>query len=45
MNEFVCVEDFEKNAAKVLPKMAYDYFRSGADEQNTLKRNVQAFKE
>lgn len=40
----VCVEDFEKEAKKVLPKAVYDYYRSGADEQNTLADNVAAFK-
>ncbi|XP_033501737.1 2-Hydroxyacid oxidase 1 [Epinephelus lanceolatus] len=40
----VCVEDFEKEAKKVLPKAVYDYYCSGADEQNTLADNVAAFK-
>ncbi|KAK5855582.1 hypothetical protein PBY51_007246 [Eleginops maclovinus] len=39
----VCVSDFEKEAEKVLPKAVYDYYRSGADEQNTLADNVAAF--
>lgn len=39
-----CVEDFEENAAKILPKMAWDYFRSGADDEETLRRNRTAFK-
>ncbi|XP_054463134.1 hydroxyacid oxidase 1 [Anoplopoma fimbria] len=39
----VCVAEFEKEAKKVLPKAVYDYYRSGADEQNTLADNVAAF--
>ncbi|XP_029292970.1 2-Hydroxyacid oxidase 1 [Cottoperca gobio] len=39
----VCVSDFEEEAKKVLPKAVYDYYRSGADEQNTLADNVAAF--
>uniref|UniRef100_A0A3Q3AIH9 (S)-2-hydroxy-acid oxidase n=2 Tax=Kryptolebias marmoratus TaxID=37003 RepID=A0A3Q3AIH9_KRYMA len=39
----VCVADFEKEARRVLPKAVYDYYRSGADGQNTLADNVAAF--
>lgn len=39
----VCVNDFEEEARRVLPKAVYDYYRSGADEQNTLADNVAAF--
>uniref|UniRef100_A0A674N252 (S)-2-hydroxy-acid oxidase n=1 Tax=Takifugu rubripes TaxID=31033 RepID=A0A674N252_TAKRU len=39
----VCVSDFEEEAKKVLPKAVYDYYRSGADDQNTLTDNVAAF--
>ncbi len=39
----VCVSDFEEEAKKVLPKAVYDYYRSGANEQNTLAYNVAAF--
>lgn len=39
----VCVSDFEEEAKKVLPKAVYDYYRSGADEENTLTDNVAAF--
>ncbi|XP_047428279.1 hydroxyacid oxidase 1 isoform X2 [Mugil cephalus] len=42
--ERVCVSDFEEEARRVLPKAVYDYYRSGADEQNTLADNVAAFK-
>ena len=40
----ICVKDFEILAKKSLPKNAYDYYSSGADEENTLKENVDAFK-
>ncbi|XP_013880334.1 2-Hydroxyacid oxidase 1 [Austrofundulus limnaeus] len=39
----VCVSDFEEEARRVLPKAVYDYYRSGADGQNTLSDNVAAF--
>ncbi len=39
----MCVSDFEEEARKVLSKAVYDYYRSGADEQNTLADNVAAF--
>lgn len=41
---FICIEDFEKEAFKKLPKPALDYYRSGADEEVTLQSNVEAFK-
>ncbi|XP_075781827.1 2-Hydroxyacid oxidase 1 isoform X1 [Pelodiscus sinensis] len=39
----VCVSDFEQCAERVLPKAVYDYYRSGADNQQTLADNVAAF--
>ncbi|XP_055494923.1 hydroxyacid oxidase 1 [Leucoraja erinacea] len=39
----VCINDFEKLAEGILPKAVYDYYSSGADEQQTLKDNVAAF--
>ncbi|XP_065597794.1 2-Hydroxyacid oxidase 1 [Cyrtonyx montezumae] len=39
----VCVADFEDYAKKFLPKSVYDYYRSGADDQETLADNVAAF--
>ncbi|XP_038253876.1 hydroxyacid oxidase 1 [Dermochelys coriacea] len=39
----VCVGDFEQYAKRVLPKAVYDYYRSGADNQQTLADNVAAF--
>ncbi|XP_056144133.1 hydroxyacid oxidase 1 [Lampris incognitus] len=39
----VCVNDFEEEARTVLPKAIYDYYRSGADQQQTLADNTAAF--
>ncbi|NXK46343.1 HAOX1 oxidase, partial [Chauna torquata] len=39
----VCIADFEDYAKKFLPKSVYDYYRSGADDQETLADNVAAF--
>ncbi|KFW73970.1 Hydroxyacid oxidase 1, partial [Phalacrocorax carbo] len=39
----VCIADFEEYAKKFLPKSVYDYYRSGADDQETLADNVAAF--
>ncbi|KAL4623948.1 hydroxyacid oxidase 1 [Arapaima gigas] len=39
----VCVRDYEKKAKKTLPKAIFDYYFSGADEQQTLADNVAAF--
>lgn len=41
--ELVTVDDFEAAAAARLPAMAYDYYRSGADEEHTLRRNRDAW--
>lgn len=42
--KFICVDDFEREAFKRLPKAALDYYRSGADEEITLRSNVEAFR-
>ncbi|XP_041107499.1 hydroxyacid oxidase 1 [Polyodon spathula] len=39
----VCLNDFEEHAKRILPKAVYDYYRSGADAQQTLADNVAAF--
>ncbi|XP_035262747.1 hydroxyacid oxidase 1 [Anguilla anguilla] len=39
----VSVSDYEQEAKKVLPKAVFDYYFSGADEQETLADNVAAF--
>jgi isopentenyl diphosphate isomerase/L-lactate dehydrogenase-like FMN-dependent dehydrogenase len=38
------IDDFEKAAKKKLSRMAYDYFRSGADAERTLKATERAFR-
>src|SRR5687767_3372603 len=39
----VTIDDFEAAARARLPQMVYDYYRSGADEEHTLRRNRDAF--
>ncbi|KAJ8387847.1 hypothetical protein AAFF_G00149960 [Aldrovandia affinis] len=39
----VCVSDYEREAKRTLPKAVFDYYFSGADEQETLADNVSAF--
>ncbi|KFO65451.1 Hydroxyacid oxidase 1 [Corvus brachyrhynchos] len=38
-----CIADFEEYAKTFLPKSVYDYYQSGADDQETLADNVAAF--
>lgn len=38
------VDDWEKAARRKLPRAAYDYYRSGADDERTLRRNERAFR-
>ena len=42
--ELVCVADFEKKAKQLIPKMALDYYCGGADDEQTLRDNMEAFK-
>lgn len=37
------VRDFERAARRVLTRQAYDYYRSGADGERTLRENARAF--
>ena len=39
----VCLADFETHFKHSLDKNARDYFSSGANQEQTLKDNVQAF--
>jgi len=39
----VCLEDFEKEAKKLLPSEVYNYYRSGAQDEISLARNCSAF--
>ncbi len=41
--KLVTVDDFESAARERLTPMAYDYYRSGADEEHTLTRNREAW--
>ncbi|KAK4736204.1 hypothetical protein R3W88_010465 [Solanum pinnatisectum] len=41
--EPVNVNEFHELARKVLPKMYYDFFAGGAEDEYTLKENVEAF--
>lgn len=42
-DEPVNVNEFQELARIVLPKMYYDYFTGGAEDQHTLIQNVEAF--
>src|SRR5262249_15149756 len=44
LERLLTVDDFEAAARAVLPRMAYDYYRSGADDERTLRRNRRAFR-
>ncbi|XP_012220264.1 uncharacterized protein Hao [Linepithema humile] len=44
MAAYVCVKDYEKYALKHLPPPVRDYYKSGAGEEYSLKRNKEAFK-
>lgn len=44
MSQFVCVEDYEKYAAKRLLPAVRDYYNSGAGEQFSLRLNIEAFR-
>ena len=43
MSEAVCLKDIEEAAHKILPKKALDYYKSGAEQQSTLRDNCRAF--
>ncbi|KAI3850259.1 hypothetical protein MKW92_047561 [Papaver armeniacum] len=42
--EVVNVSEFQQLAKQILPKMYYDYFTGGAEDEHTLKENVEAFR-
>lgn len=44
MADPVNLSDFHEIAKGVLPKMYYDYYSGGAEDQHTLKENVEAFR-
>ncbi|XP_021956430.1 hydroxyacid oxidase 2-like [Folsomia candida] len=43
MKSLVCVKDFEAEAFDVLNKNARNYFKSGADDELTVRKNGEAF--
>nr|XP_018486588.1 PREDICTED: peroxisomal (S)-2-hydroxy-acid oxidase GLO3-like isoform X1 [Raphanus sativus] len=43
MDQIVNVNEFQELAKRALPKMYYDYYSGGAEDQHTLKENVAAF--
>ncbi|KAG6581777.1 Peroxisomal (S)-2-hydroxy-acid oxidase GLO4, partial [Cucurbita argyrosperma subsp. sororia] len=42
-SEPVNVNDFKELARNALPKMYYDYYAGGAEDEHTLRENIQAF--
>lgn len=44
LERLITVDDFERAAEAVLPRMAWDYYRSGADDERTLRRNRRALR-
>jgi (S)-2-hydroxy-acid oxidase len=43
MGEITNVMEYQAVAKQKLPKMAYDYYASGAEDEWTLKENREAF--
>ncbi|XP_055461526.1 2-Hydroxyacid oxidase 1 isoform X4 [Psammomys obesus] len=39
----VCINDYEQHARSVLQKSVFDYYKSGANDQETLADNIRAF--
>lgn len=42
--DLVNVNEFQEMAKQLLPKMYYDFYSGGAEDQHTLKENVEAFR-
>ncbi|XP_059639736.1 peroxisomal (S)-2-hydroxyacid oxidase GLO3-like isoform X2 [Cornus florida] len=42
--EVVNVNEFQELARQALPKMYYDFYTGGAEDQHTLRENVEAFR-
>lgn len=42
--EPVNVNEFQELARQALPKVYYDFITGGAEDQYTLKKNVEAFR-
>lgn len=43
-SSLICIRDFEKAARAALSRMAWDYYRSGADAERTLRENIRAYR-
>ncbi|XP_009336739.2 peroxisomal (S)-2-hydroxyacid oxidase GLO4-like [Pyrus x bretschneideri] len=43
-SEPVNVNEYQELARQALPKMYYDFYTGGAEDQHTLKENVEAFR-
>ncbi|CAG7877614.1 unnamed protein product [Brassica rapa] len=43
MDQIVNVNEFQGLAKRALPKMYYDFYSGGAEDEHTLKENVEAF--
>ncbi|XP_070566013.1 2-Hydroxyacid oxidase 2-like isoform X3 [Ptychodera flava] len=43
-NRLLCLEDFEEQAQKLLPISAWSYYSSGADNEETLRENREAYR-
>ncbi|CAE5967225.1 unnamed protein product [Arabidopsis arenosa] len=44
MDQIVNVDEFQELAKQALPKMYYDFYNGGAEDQHTLNENVLAFR-
>lgn len=44
-SSLICIPEFEKAARAALSRMAWDYYRSGADAERTLRQNVRAYRQ
>jgi isopentenyl diphosphate isomerase/L-lactate dehydrogenase-like FMN-dependent dehydrogenase len=44
LDRLLTLDDFEDAALTVLPRLAADYYRSGADDERTLRENRRAFR-
>lgn len=42
--QLVCLQDYEEHASKILPPFVLDFYRGGADQEQTLRDNREAFK-
>ena len=42
--KFVCIQDYEKYAALTLQSKTLAYYSEGADQEQTLRDNREAFK-